>query len=424
MSNDTTSIDKRPSILIVDDESVNLSVFGQYLMADYAVLVATSGAKALEIANNNSLDLILLDIMMPGMDGYEVIKVLKASPKTQDIPVIFVTALTSGLDETFGFSLGAADYLYKPCNLSILSVRVNSQIELKKARERLQNQNIHLEAELQKRLQENQIIQSELMQSEKLAAIGQLAAGIAHEINNPLGFIFSNLNSFQEYALEIFDLIDQYDNQLSKCRHQPDCISKLQDLKQQKDWNFLREDIADLICESKEGLTRVRNIVRAFNQFTDDNGQDWQQCDIKLSLETTLKVFVCSQNIQCRIRKEYGDTPEIECIPQLMNQVFLSLLTNAWQAVDESGEIIIRTGTDGKQIWVEIADNGHGINPDHLHRLFEPFFTTRPIGKGIGLGLSTANNIVRAHHGRIDVSSQIGEGASFKIWLPIHQTHE
>ncbi|WP_341325370.1 response regulator [Methylotuvimicrobium sp. KM2] len=424
MSNDTTSIDKRPSILIVDDESVNLSVFGQCLMTDYAVLVATSGAKALEIANNTSLDLILLDIMMPGMDGYEVIKALKANPKTQDIPVIFVTALTSELDETFGFSLGAADYLYKPCNLSILSVRVNSQIELKKARERLQNQNIHLEAELQKRLQEHQLIQSELMQSEKLAAIGQLAAGIAHEINNPLGFIFSNLNSFQEYALEIFDLIDQYDNQLSKCRPQPDCLSKLQDLKQQKDWNFLREDIADLISESKEGLTRVRNIVRAFNQFTDDNGQDWQQCDIKLSLETTLKVFVCSQHIQCRIRKEYGDTPEIECIPQLMNQVFLSLLTNAWQAVGESGEIIIRTGTDDKQIWVEIADDGPGISPEHLHRLFEPFFTTRPIGKGIGLGLSTANNIVRAHHGRIDVSSQIGEGASFKIWLPIHQTHD
>jgi signal transduction histidine kinase len=422
MNPDKPSVDPIATILLVDDDFTNLSVFGQCLEPDYQVLVATSGQLALQLAMGTPKpDLILLDVMMPGMDGYEVIAQLKANLDTRDIPVIFVTALTSDMEEERGLQLGAVDYLYKPCHLSILLARTRTQLELKKAHDWLKNQNAYLEIELERRHLENQQVHLQLLQSEKLAAIGQLAAGIAHEINNPVGFVNSNLNSLNTDVLDIFTVLDAYDALCADSSINPDTLQKLNELKKQKDLNYLRDDIPQLIAESMEGLSRVRNIIQDLKDFSHAKSNDWGLGDLHKGIDSTLNIISNEIKYHCTVFKEYGDIPEIVCLPSQLNQVFMNLLVNAGQSIETQGDIIIRTGCNDREVWVEISDSGKGIAPEHLPRLFEPFYTTKPVGKGTGLGLSISQNIVRKHGGRIEIDSKVGIGTTFRVWLPIRR---
>jgi len=422
MQPDQQSADPIATILLVDDDFTNLSVFGQCLTPDYQVLVATSGQLALQLAGGTPKPgLILLDIMMPGMDGYEVLTHLKANPDTRDIPVIFVSALTSDMEEERGLQLGAVDYVYKPCHLPILLSRIRTHLELKKAHDWLKDQNAFLEAEVERRHQENQQVHLQLLQSEKLAAIGQLAAGIAHEINTPIGFVNSNLNSLDTYLSDIFTVLDAYDAQIANSPIGPDALQKLLELKQQKDIDYLRTDIPQLLAESSEGLSRVRDIIQDLKDFSHIESNSWELSDLHKGIDSTLNIIANELKYHCTVHKEYGNIPEIVCLPSQINQVFMSLLINAAQAMESQGDIIIRTNCNDREVWVEIKDNGKGIAPEHLPRLFEPFFTTKPVGKGTGLGLSISQNIVRKHGGRIEVSSEIGQGSTFRIRLPIHR---
>lgn len=410
------------TILIVDDEAINLSIFGQFLSPYYQVLVATSGQRALELASSTPKpDLILLDVMMPDMDGYQVITELKSHADTQDIPVIFVTALMSNIEEEKGLQLGAVDFIYKPCNLSILLARIRTQLNLKKANDWMKNQNALLEAEVERRYQENQAVQLQLLQSEKLAAIGQLAAGIAHEINNPIGFVNSNLNTLYSYLQDVFCFLDACDAALNSGSVSPEVIRNLQELKARKQLDYLRTDIPELVTESREGLVRVRDIIQDLKDFAHTNSNDWEWADLHQGLDSTLNIICNELKYHCTVHKHYGEIPKILCIPSQLNQVFMNLLINAAQAIEAKGDIHIGTGTAGQDVWVEINDNGKGIEPQHLARLFEPFFTTKPVGKGTGLGLSISQNIIRKHDGRIEVDSQSGKGATFRIWLPIQK---
>jgi len=422
MEANTSSTAPAATILLVDDDFTNLSVFGQCLAPDYEVLVATSGQLALQLASGTPKPcLILLDVMMPGMDGYEVLTRLKADPDTQDIPVIFVTALTSDTDEERGLQLGAVDYVYKPCHLPILLSRIRTHLELKKAHDWLKDQNAFLEVEIERRHQENQQVHLQLLQSEKLAAIGQLAAGIAHEINTPIGFVNSNLNSLDTYLHDIFTVLDAYDALLADSSIAPEALQNLLELKRQKDIDYLRTDIPQLIAESQEGLSRVRDIIQDLKDFSHAESNNWTLSDLHKGLDSTLNIINNELKYRCTVHKEYGDIPEIVCLPSQLNQVFMNLLLNAAQAIESKGDIIIRTRCNDREVWVEIEDNGKGIAPEHLPRLFEPFFTTKPIGKGTGLGLSISQNIVRKHGGRIEVSSKVGLGTTFRVWLPIRR---
>ncbi|MGZ8907331.1 MAG: ATP-binding protein [Methylobacter sp.] len=422
MEPDNQSADPITTILLVDDDFTNLAVFGQCLTPNYEVLIATSGQQALQLANGTPKPgLILLDVMMPGMDGYEVLTHLKANPHTQDIPVIFVTALTSDMEEERGLQLGAVDYVYKPCNLPILLSRIRTQLELKKAHDWLKDKNAFLEAEVERRHQENQQVHLQLLQSEKLAAIGQLAAGIAHEINTPIGFVNSNLNSLNTYLDDIFTVLDAYDALAAASPIAPDALQKLLELKRQKDLDYLRADIPQLIAESREGLSRVSDIIQNLKDFSHAESKDWELADLHKCIDSTLNIIGNELKCHCTLHKEYGDISDIVCLPSQLNQVFMNLLINAAQAIETQGDIIIRTGSNDREVWVEIKDNGKGIAPEHLPRLFEPFFTTQPVGKGTGLGLSISQNIVRKHGGRIEVNSNIGQGSTFRIWLPIHR---
>ncbi|MBI5753314.1 MAG: PAS domain S-box protein [Hydrogenophilales bacterium] len=263
--------------------------------------------------------------------------------------------------------------------------------------------------------------QNQLLQSEKMASVGQLAAGVAHEINNPIGYVYSNLGTLQNYVQDIFKVVSAYEG-AEPAIADDELLSQVRKAKAQADLNFLREDVLSLMHESREGITRVKKIVQDLKDFSHvDTSDEWHWTDLHAGLDTTLNIVWNELKYKAEVKKEYGDIPEVECLPSQLNQVFLNMLVNAGHAIEERGAITLRTGRAGDEVWVEIADTGKGIAPEHLQRIFEPFFTTKPIGKGTGLGLSLSYGIVQKHGGRIEVQSEPGKGTAFKIWLPVKQ---
>lgn len=272
--------------------------------------------------------------------------------------------------------------------------------------------------ETNKKLEE---AQNQLLQSEKMATIGQLAAGVAHEINNPIGYVYSNLGSLNTYMNNLFDVLDAY-GKLEAEITDAAILETLRKITAQADLDFLKQDLAELMKESREGIVRVKEIVQNLKDFSHvDSSDTWHFSDIQKGLNSTLNIVLNELKYKCEIRKEYGDIPEIECLPSQLNQVFLNLLVNAGHAIEEQGTITLSTGQAEGLVWIEVADSGKGIQPENLKRIFDPFFTTKPIGKGTGLGLSLSYSIVQKHHGRIEVHSEVGKGTSFRVWLPCTQ---
>lgn len=267
----------------------------------------------------------------------------------------------------------------------------------------------------------------QLLQSEKLAAIGQLAAGIAHEINNPVGFVLSNLNALERYLETLITYAR--DVQQLAVEAQPALDAKLATLAKAADFDYLVIDTPVLVTESKEGLKRVRDIVVDLRDFSRaDSTHQWEQADLHRCIESTLNIVHNEIKYQAELVREYGDVPPLVCIPSQINQVVLNLVVNAAQSYGgrnrrqgERGTITIRTGCDGddpKRVWFEVADAGCGIAPENIKRIFDPFFTTKPLGQGTGLGLSVTYGIVSAHGGHIDVTSTPGMGTTFRVTLP------
>jgi len=261
--------------------------------------------------------------------------------------------------------------------------------------------------------------QAQLLQSEKMASIGQLAAGVAHEINNPVGFVNSNMGSLNNYVATLLRLVERYDRLLQDERIPPSLRDEAMGLKVDADLDFVREDVTALVAESMEGLKRVKDIVQALKDFSHVGESDWQVADIHHGLESTLNIAHNEIKYKARVIKEFGSIPPVKCLASQLNQVFMNLIVNASQAIPESGEIRIRTEERDGWIIIAISDNGSGIAPEHLPRIFEPFFTTKPVGQGTGLGLSLSYSIVQRHGGRIDVESTPGKGTCFTIRIPI-----
>jgi PAS domain S-box-containing protein len=290
-------------------------------------------------------------------------------------------------------------------------VRVRTA-DLYAANERLVQEK-ELQAELIKKLGETQ---SQLLQSERMASIGQLAAGVAHEINNPVGFVNSNIGSLRTYVLGMLDLLAAYEQAEAELteptRH------RIGQLKKQIDMAFLREDILALLAESDDGLQRVTRIVRDLKNFSHVDKSELQVANIEEGIESTLRVVWNELKYKAEVVKEFGNIPSIHCFPFQLNQVIMNLLVNAGQALDSKGTITLRTGHDAADVWIEVSDTGKGIPKENLRRIFEPFFTTKPVGKGTGLGLSLSFGIVKKHGGSIEVVSEVGVGTTFKVTLP------
>ncbi|MEH2067231.1 MAG: response regulator [Nostoc sp.] len=420
------SSDYAPSrgiVLVVDDNPANLQVLSSFLdRSSFEVWAARSGEKALGRLENDDLpDLILLDVMMPGLDGFETCKQLKSNPRVQDIPVIFMTALAETADKVKGLQLGAVDYITKPFQYEEVLVRIENHLKLRNLTKTLIAKNTELEQ-----------TQTHLIQAEKVAALGQLTAGIAHEVNNPINFIAGNLNFMEKYVQEIVSLLHLYQKYL------PNPPDEIQTAIQKNDINFLLNDLFKIIQSMQVGTSRVIEIVSSLNNFSRHREAGKKLANLHEGIESTLLILghrfkANAHRPAIQIIKEYGNLPLIKCFPGEINQVFMNLISNAIDAIEEThknksfpeislhpGVIKLQTEVIGKQVIFRIADNGSGINKADQTKIFNAFYTTKPVGKGTGLGLSIAYQIVvNNHHGKLTYNSNPGEGIEFIIELPI-----
>jgi signal transduction histidine kinase len=424
IENQNNSINYDPSrgiILVVDDNPANLQVLSSFLdQSNFEVWAARSGEKALQRLENNDLpDLILLDVMMPGIDGFETCKQLKSNPRVQDIPVIFMTALSETADKVKGLQLGAVDYITKPFQHEEVLVRIENHLKLRNLTKTLIAKN----AELQQ-------TQAQLIQVEKVAALGKITAGIAHEVNNPINFIAGNLNFVEQYVQEVVSILHLYQKYL------PNPPDEIKTAIQKSDLNFLLDDLSKIMQSMQLGTARVTEIVSYLNNFSRHREAGKKLANLHEGLESTLLILGhrFKQNAHqpaIKLVKEYGTLPLIECFPGEINQVFMNLICNAIDAIEEknknidtiyrnAGMIKIKTEAIGEQVILRIADNGSGINKADKIKIFDAFYTTKPVGKGTGLGLSIAYQIVvNNHHGKLTYDSKPGEGTEFIIELPI-----
>jgi len=277
-------------------------------------------------------------------------------------------------------------------------------------------------AELMELNEKLSMAQEQLVQNEKLASIGQLAAGVAHEINNPIGYIFSNFGTLEGYIVDLLQMLKAYESAEEDVSN-ADTRAALRSMRERIDLDYLVEDIPVLMSQSKEGITRVRKIVQDLKDFSRvDANQEWQWADINQGIESTLNIVNNEVKYKADVVKEFGNIPEIECLPSQINQVILNIVVNAAHAISgERGTITIRTGLVDDRVQIAISDTGCGIPKEALSRIFDPFFTTKPIGTGTGLGLSLSYGIIQKHGGQIKVESELGRGTTFTVLLPVRQ---
>jgi len=263
-----------------------------------------------------------------------------------------------------------------------------------------------------------------LLQSEKLAALGQLSAGVAHEINNPIGYVSSNITSLNKYFLKLEDLIDLYEDQYKKYATQEQ-VSIVNNFKKLINYDFIKEDTKFLLNETIEGISKVKDIITDLKNFArSDSSEKWQKFDLLKNLKSTLNIVNNEIRYNADVEIDIDDLPEIECIPTQLNQVFLNLIVNASQAVkpNQRGMIKIKAQKVNDSVVISISDNGQGIDKNNILKIFNPFYTTKEVGKGTGLGLSVSHGIIKKHNGNIEVKSTVGVGTEFTLTLPIHQS--
>ena len=376
--------------------------------------------------------LAFVDMRMPqGWDGAQTIEELwKVDP---DLQVVVCTAYSDYSWEELLSRLKAHDRLLilkKPFDNIEVQQMANTLATKWDMARRANLKTIHLEQLVEQRNQALQLeiderkqLQSQLIQSEKLASLGQMAAGVAHEINNPVGFVSSNLGTLDGYFKQLQRMLDAY-QQAQEALPPGACIEQLNALRKDLDLDFLKEDIPILIRESKDGIARVTQIVKDLKNFSRvDNDENWQWANLQHGIDSTLNIVASELKHKADVIKHYQPLPDIECLASQINQVVMNLVINAAQAMgSERGTITLSNGVEGDQVWLEVADNGCGIAPHSLQKIFDPFFTTKPVGEGTGLGLSLSYGIVKKHHGEISVRSEVGTGTTFRVVLPIRQT--
>jgi signal transduction histidine kinase len=422
-------------ILVVDDTPANLDVISEALTdAGYEVAIAIDGERALKQVQYTLPSLILLDVMMPGINGFETCRRLKASPVTKDIPVIFMTALSDTADKIKGFQLGAVDYITKPFEETEVLARVNTHIKLRNLNKELEQRVASRTAELTAALTQVKQSQLQLIQSEKMSALGNLVAGVAHEINNPVGFIYGNI---KELNLALTDIVHHLRLYQQECPNPgKDIESHAEDI----DLEYVLKDTAKMLSSMEVGCDRLRNISTSLRTFSRADTAVKVSANICDGIDSTLMILqhrLKAQDTRPEIQviKEYGDIPPVKCYLGQVNQVFMNVLSNAIDAVNECNygrkfaEIAAAPNTititteltqDRPRVVVKIKDNGKGISEDVKVHIFDHLFTTKLVGQGTGLGLSISRQIVEEiHGGSLTCSSVLGEGTEFAIELPI-----
>ena len=411
-------------ILLIDDDEVDrlaaIRALNHSVEFTFYITQAETGEEGLRLMAEQYFDAILLDFILPDFDGLQILHKMRLN-ETMSAAIIILSGYEDLELADKCLESGVQDFLLKdeinPRRLmrAIRHARQRFIMEedLRKSHERVRDlaeQNLRI---VNQRLEEARF---QLLQSEKMAAIGQLAAGIAHEINNPISFVISNMHSLEKYLVSLVEVIEAYEQQLDS--------AQLEVIKQKLELDYVRSDAFCLMTESTDGLLRVKTIIQNLKNFAHVDETKWQFTDIHQGLDSTLNIVLHELKYKATIVKEYGELPEVECFAGEINQVFMNLLINAGQSIPEHGQITVRTGTKEQEVWIDIIDTGTGIESSILNRIFDPFFTTKPVGKGTGLGLSLSYNIIKKHQGRIEVTSDVGKGSTFRVWLPIKQNEK
>jgi signal transduction histidine kinase len=274
--------------------------------------------------------------------------------------------------------------------------------------------------ELQRAYKKLQATQAQLIHSEKMTSLGQLVAGVAHELNNPIGFIYGNMKPLTNYINNIIKLIEFYQTVHLEQEDQ----NKVDYFLKENDFEFLLEDLEDLIADIREGAERAQKIVLDLRNFSRLDEAEYKEVDIHQGIDSTLNLLVNKYKHRIRLHKNYSEIPLINCYASQLNQVWMNLLVNAAQAIDEEGDVYIRTGLEDEYVIIEIKDTGKGIPPEVKEKIFDPFFTTKPVGEGTGLGLSITHSIIKKHNGLIEIESEIGKGTTFTVKLPLKRDYE
>ncbi len=459
-------------ILIIDDEQVVIDSIRYHLKREgYEVLSAMNGKQGLEVCNKASPILIILDIRMPVMDGIQFLKHINPSPHD---PYSVIVLTGHGDDEEIEkcFKMGISAFLSKPFNLYELKGLVKNSSKLKQTQLELKNEmkkHIQFEKELveyevklegmveertsklkdvnsklkndlddrkaleKKLLNEKRELQKAqedlknayahlktsqaiILQQEKMAGIGQLAAGVAHEINNPIGFISSNLGTLGRYVEKLTKFITLQTLAISSLKVKEDLKEAEKELK----LDYILKDIKELVKESIDGAHRVAKIVSDLKNFSRADGQEERALtDINGCIESTLNIIWNELKYKATVKRKYGKIPLTKCYPGQLSQVFMNIFINASQAIDKSGDITINSWQNEDSIFASISDTGCGIPKKNLSRIFDPFFTTKDVGMGTGLGMSISYEIIKKHNGEITAQSEVGKGTTFTVKLPI-----
>jgi two-component system, NtrC family, sensor kinase len=430
------------TILIIDDNPTNIEVLYDALdRAGYKVLVEMDGWRGIETIKNYPPDLILLDVMMPVIDGFETCRQLKSQQTTCEIPIIFMTALNDTTDKVKGLSLGAVDYITKPFQQEEVLARIGIHLKLRQANLELARQKDILEQRVQERTAElSQVLdnfknaQLQLVQSEKMATLGNLVAGIAHEINNPLGFIKGSLSNVEEYIQDLLKYV--------QCVHQhhPQLALAVTQIAEQIDLEFISDDLPKLLVSMHVATERIMDISTSLRTFSRADTNEKVACNLHEGIESTLLILkyrlkASQERPAIEVITDYGKLPPVKCFLGQLNQVFMNILANAIDILDaesvghtfaelqaKSQEIIIRTevSSDQNTVLIRIKDKGAGIPENIKAHIFDHLFTTKEVGKGTGLGLAIARQIVEeTHNGKLICNSVLGEGTEFVIEIPL-----
>jgi len=426
---------KPAEILVVDDMPANLEVVMETLSsAGYEVAATTSGERALKRLQTYLPDLILLDVQMPGIDGFETCRQIKSNATTAEIPVIFITALSDSESIAKGFSLGAVDYITKPFREVEVLARIKTHLDLRNLTKNLEQQVKKRTADLSEALQQLQSSQIQLVQNEKMAALGNLMAGVAHEINNPIGFIGSNISAAQEYLQDLLQAIALY---------QQNCYSvhtELAEELERLDLEFIIEDFPKIIKSMQVGVERICEIGTSLRIFSRTDTDAKTEFDLHEGINSTLSILkyrlkANEHRPAIEVVKNFGNIPEVKCYPGQINQVFMNILANAIDTLDENTQnksfdeieqtpncitLATELSEDRQTVIVKIMDNGMGMTEAVKAKIFEQGFTTKEVGKGTGLGMAIAAQIVQEKHGgAIACQSELGKGTEFTISLPV-----
>ena len=412
-----TSRPQPEKILLVDDSPVVLRSLSKFLSAKYTCFEAASVLEAFEMLRSNDFALVITDIIMPGLSGVELLrKVVEVYPQTAVIVVSGVDRPQRTLD---AIRLGAFDYLIKPCDNEVLELTVRRALERRSLLIDAKKYKADLEArneELIRGKQQLQRLQAQIVQNEKMASIGQLAAGIAHELNNPVGFLYGNLDLLEVCVRDLTKVVRFFDG----VELPPEARESADALKNAVSYNRTVSDLDSIISDCREGAERVRDIVQNLRTFSRLDEAELKLTDIHEGIDSTIRIlskYFSVGNVE--LVREYSGVPSIEAFSAKLNQVWMNLLVNAAQAIgDRNGVVRIKTWSEPEKVCVAISDTGCGIAPDEMGRIFDPFFTTKSVGEGTGLGLSISFGIVEDHGGLIRVDSEVGRGTTFTVELP------